>query len=95
MMIADLLSLYRASPMRGSTEALWHSLSPWEWVHVAIVEAFALTFFILTATKCIQIVKFENATERVLREFHDLLFPVPAVDEAARAKLQINGARDE
>jgi hypothetical protein len=84
MMFADMLSLYRSSPFRSATEGLWHSLSPWEWGHVAVIEAIALLFLVLTAVKCNEIQKFEGATEHVLQKFHNLLFPTPAEDGAAR-----------
>lgn len=93
MMVTDVLSLYRVSPVRNSTEGLWHSLSLSAWAQVALVEATALLFFVLTAVKCIKISKFEKATERVLREFHNMLFPVPAKDKALST--EIRGVRDE
>jgi hypothetical protein len=93
MMATDMLSLYRASPYRATTESLGSALSGWEWAQVAFWEAIALLFLVLTAAKCRDILNFEKATEGVLRQFHNILFPISAKDRAARNTLK--GARDD
>jgi hypothetical protein len=77
MILADGVSLLQVSPLRSPGEPLWKLLTPLEWVEVAGIEAVAIFPLALTAVKCNEILKFEHATEDVLREFRDILFPRP------------------
>jgi hypothetical protein len=77
MILGDVASLFQVSPFRPSGDPLWKLLASWEWVQIAAIEAVAIFLLALTAIKCIEILKFERATEDVLREFRDILFHRP------------------
>jgi hypothetical protein len=74
--ITDVISLFRVSPFRFSTDPLIFNMNKWEWTEVVVIETVAALIFILTLIKCREILKFERATEGVLRQFHDCLFPL-------------------
>ena len=74
MLAADAYSLTTASPLRGP-KPLWTYLHFAEWIQIVIADGIGIFLLALTINRCAEIVKFERATESVLRQFHDLLFP--------------------
>ena len=74
MIGTDLWSLFHKSPAREPEKLLIATLETREYVQVAFVEGFAIFLLALTFARCNEILKFQRATETILREFHDFLF---------------------
>jgi hypothetical protein len=78
MIVTDIWTLAHASPARDSSDILWNLLSTGEKEQAAGIESCAIFLLLFITAACFAILQFEKSTESVLRQFHDLLFPVMA-----------------
>jgi hypothetical protein len=74
MLGTDILSLFRDAVLRDPTKSLYQLLGFREYVEVAIIDGVAAVILGAILHLCANILRCERATERVLRQFHDLLF---------------------
>jgi len=70
MIIADIVTLYFLS-IRTPNISMLENMSPPQWVHFAIRNGIALVAGTTIYHLCTQILRFERATGKILREYHD------------------------
>jgi TRAP-type mannitol/chloroaromatic compound transport system permease small subunit len=77
MLLIDVLSLFHVvgSPFRASGYLPWE---PKEMIHAGLIEAFGLVLTVIIATICYRIIRFENATGRILREYFPTEYQNPS-----------------
>jgi hypothetical protein len=78
IIFSDLMSLWMPSPIRAPApnKSLMEMINEPRWlIQLAAMEAAALVFGTATYSLCANIMKFEQATAKILRQFEDRYFP--------------------